>query len=128
MSAIETQPHVATSLDIGYDKKLMVFGGRAHPELAALGEAAEEGRQHHLVTAVKEEGAQQARGPQRVADAGFRRGRIVAGDVLFYVGRNLDSVLIGAFAVAPTSSFSCGSASGSAARPGSAGRGAISGA
>ena len=35
MSAIETQPHVATSLDIGYDKKLMVFGGRAHPELGA---------------------------------------------------------------------------------------------
>jgi ribose-phosphate pyrophosphokinase len=35
VSAIETQPHVATSLDIGYDKRLMVFGGRAHPELAA---------------------------------------------------------------------------------------------
>jgi ribose-phosphate pyrophosphokinase len=35
VSAIETHPHVATSLDIGYDKKLMVFGGRAHPELAA---------------------------------------------------------------------------------------------
>src|SRR4051812_19661211 len=25
---------MASSLDIGYDKKLMVFGGRAHPELA----------------------------------------------------------------------------------------------
>jgi ribose-phosphate pyrophosphokinase len=35
VSAIETQPHAATSLDIGYDKRLMVFGGRAHPELAA---------------------------------------------------------------------------------------------
>ena len=35
MSAIETHPHVATSLDISYDKRLMVFGGRAHPELAA---------------------------------------------------------------------------------------------
>jgi ribose-phosphate pyrophosphokinase len=34
VSALETQP-VATSLDIGYDKRLMVFGGRAHPELAA---------------------------------------------------------------------------------------------
>ena len=35
MSALETQPAPASSLDIGYDKKLMVFGGRAHPELAA---------------------------------------------------------------------------------------------
>ena len=35
MSALETQPRIASSLDIGYDKKLMVFGGRAHPELAA---------------------------------------------------------------------------------------------
>ncbi len=35
MSVLETQPRRATSLDIGYDKKLMVFGGRAHPELAA---------------------------------------------------------------------------------------------
>ncbi len=35
MSALDTQPSTATSLDIGYDKKLMVFGGRAHPELAA---------------------------------------------------------------------------------------------
>jgi ribose-phosphate pyrophosphokinase len=35
VSALETQPRPASSLDIGYDKKLMVFGGRAHPELAA---------------------------------------------------------------------------------------------
>jgi ribose-phosphate pyrophosphokinase len=35
VSALGTQPRVSTSLDIGYDKKLMVFGGRAHPELAA---------------------------------------------------------------------------------------------
>jgi ribose-phosphate pyrophosphokinase len=35
VSALETQPHVATSLGLGYDKRLMVFGGRAHPELAA---------------------------------------------------------------------------------------------
>ena len=35
MTALETEPRVATSLDIGYDKKLMVFGGRAHPELTA---------------------------------------------------------------------------------------------
>jgi ribose-phosphate pyrophosphokinase len=35
VSALDTQPQAATSLDIGYDKKLMVFGGRAHPELAA---------------------------------------------------------------------------------------------
>ena len=38
MSAIQpeaaTEP-VSTSLDIGYDKRLMVFSGRAHPELAA---------------------------------------------------------------------------------------------
>ena len=34
VSALETHP-VATSLDIGYAKRLMVFGGRAHPELAA---------------------------------------------------------------------------------------------
>jgi ribose-phosphate pyrophosphokinase len=35
VSALETEPRLATSLDIGYDKKLMVFGGRAHPELTA---------------------------------------------------------------------------------------------
>jgi ribose-phosphate pyrophosphokinase len=35
VSALETQPRPASSLDIGYDKKLMIFGGRAHPELAA---------------------------------------------------------------------------------------------
>jgi ribose-phosphate pyrophosphokinase len=35
VTALGTEPRAATSLDIGYDKKLMVFGGRAHPELAA---------------------------------------------------------------------------------------------
>lgn len=35
MSVLQTQPQPATSVHIGYDKKLMVFGGRAHPELAA---------------------------------------------------------------------------------------------
>jgi ribose-phosphate pyrophosphokinase len=35
VSALDTQARPATSLKISYDKKLMVFGGRAHPELAA---------------------------------------------------------------------------------------------
>ena len=35
MSAVETEPQAASSLGIGYDKKLMVFGGRSHPELTA---------------------------------------------------------------------------------------------
>ena len=35
MTALETEPRTATSLDIGYDKRLMIFGGRAHPELTA---------------------------------------------------------------------------------------------
>ena len=35
MSAIDTEARpLSTSLDIGYDKRLMVFGGRAHPQLA----------------------------------------------------------------------------------------------
>ena len=35
MSAIDTEARpMSTSLDIGYDKRLMVFGGRAHPQLA----------------------------------------------------------------------------------------------
>ena len=35
MSAIDTEARPkSTSLDIGYDKRLMVFGGRAHPQLA----------------------------------------------------------------------------------------------
>lgn len=35
MSAIQTQQDHATSLDIGYDKRLMLFSGRANPDLAA---------------------------------------------------------------------------------------------
>jgi ribose-phosphate pyrophosphokinase len=35
VSALDTQARLSTSLKIQYDKKLMVFGGRAHPELAA---------------------------------------------------------------------------------------------
>jgi ribose-phosphate pyrophosphokinase len=36
VSAIDTDARpMSTSLDIGYDKRLMVFGGRAHPQLAA---------------------------------------------------------------------------------------------
>jgi ribose-phosphate pyrophosphokinase len=35
MSSLETQPRHATSLDIGYDKRLMLFAGRANRELAA---------------------------------------------------------------------------------------------
>ncbi len=35
MTAIETQPQLSTSLDIGYDKRLMLFSGRANPELSA---------------------------------------------------------------------------------------------
>jgi ribose-phosphate pyrophosphokinase len=35
VSAIDTQPGPMTSLDIGYDKRLMLFSGRANPELAA---------------------------------------------------------------------------------------------
>jgi ribose-phosphate pyrophosphokinase len=34
MSSIETQPTPSTSLDIGYDKRLMLFSGRANRELA----------------------------------------------------------------------------------------------
>src|ERR687889_2081830 len=34
MSAV-AQPNPATSLPIGYDKRLMLFSGRANPELAA---------------------------------------------------------------------------------------------
>jgi len=35
MSAVQTQPLPATRLELGYDKNLMLFAGRAHPELAA---------------------------------------------------------------------------------------------
>jgi ribose-phosphate pyrophosphokinase len=35
MSAAEPQEQLRTQLDIGYDKRLMLFGGRAHPQLAA---------------------------------------------------------------------------------------------
>jgi ribose-phosphate pyrophosphokinase len=35
MSAVETQPTPATRLNLGYDKNLMLFSGRANPELAA---------------------------------------------------------------------------------------------
>jgi len=35
MGLIEPQPALSTRLDIGYDKRLMVFSGRANPELAA---------------------------------------------------------------------------------------------
>ncbi|MDX6676888.1 MAG: ribose-phosphate pyrophosphokinae, partial [Solirubrobacteraceae bacterium] len=35
MSAVETQPFPATRLNLGYDKNLMLFSGRANPELAA---------------------------------------------------------------------------------------------
>ena len=35
MSALQAQPSAATSLPIGYDKRLMLFSGRANPELAA---------------------------------------------------------------------------------------------
>jgi ribose-phosphate pyrophosphokinase len=35
MSTAVPQASVSTTLDIGYDKRLMLFGGRAHPELAA---------------------------------------------------------------------------------------------
>ena len=34
MSAIHTHPAPRTSLELGYDKRLMVFSGRANPELA----------------------------------------------------------------------------------------------
>jgi ribose-phosphate pyrophosphokinase len=34
MSAIEPQPALRTSLEVGYDKRLMLFSGRANPELA----------------------------------------------------------------------------------------------
>ncbi len=33
MTALDTQPQLSTSLDIGYDKRLMLFTGRANPEL-----------------------------------------------------------------------------------------------
>ncbi|HEX8123568.1 MAG TPA: ribose-phosphate pyrophosphokinase [Solirubrobacteraceae bacterium] len=35
MSALDTQPQLSTSLDIGYDKRLMLFSGRANPGLSA---------------------------------------------------------------------------------------------
>jgi ribose-phosphate pyrophosphokinase len=35
VTAIETQPQLSSSLDIGYDKSLMLFSGRANPELGA---------------------------------------------------------------------------------------------
>ncbi len=35
MSVVETQPSAATRLNLGYDKNLMLFAGRANPELAA---------------------------------------------------------------------------------------------
>jgi ribose-phosphate pyrophosphokinase len=35
VTALDTEPRLSTSLGIGYDKRLMIFGGRAHPELAA---------------------------------------------------------------------------------------------
>jgi ribose-phosphate pyrophosphokinase len=35
VTALETQPQLSTSLDIGYDKRLMLFSGRANPELGA---------------------------------------------------------------------------------------------
>ena len=35
MSAVETQPMPATRLNLGYDKNLMLFTGRANPELAS---------------------------------------------------------------------------------------------
>ena len=35
MTALDTQPQLSTSLDIGYDKRLMLFTGRANPELGA---------------------------------------------------------------------------------------------
>src|SRR3954453_9286892 len=35
MSAVQTQPAPSTRLELGYDKKLMLFAGRANPELAA---------------------------------------------------------------------------------------------
>ncbi|HXE46662.1 MAG TPA: ribose-phosphate pyrophosphokinase [Conexibacter sp.] len=35
MSAAEPQERPSTQLDIGYDKRLMLFGGRAHQQLAA---------------------------------------------------------------------------------------------
>ena len=35
MTALDTQPQLSTSLDIGYDKRLMLFSGRANPELGA---------------------------------------------------------------------------------------------
>ncbi len=35
MSAVQTQPAPSTSLPLGYDKRLMLFSGRANPELGA---------------------------------------------------------------------------------------------
>jgi ribose-phosphate pyrophosphokinase len=34
MSLVEPRPQIRTRLDIGYDKRLMLFSGRAHPALA----------------------------------------------------------------------------------------------
>ena len=35
MSTVETQPSPATRLNLGYDKNLMLFTGRANPQLAS---------------------------------------------------------------------------------------------
>ena len=35
MTTVESQPVPSTRLELGYDKKLMLFSGRANPELAA---------------------------------------------------------------------------------------------
>src|ERR671924_204214 len=35
MSLVEPRPQPRTSLGVGYDKRLMLFSGRANPELAA---------------------------------------------------------------------------------------------
>jgi len=35
VTVLDTQPQLSTSMDIGYDKKLMLFTGRANPELGA---------------------------------------------------------------------------------------------
>ena len=35
VSAVQPQQAPRTSLEVGYDKRLMLFSGRANPELAA---------------------------------------------------------------------------------------------
>ncbi|HUR86805.1 MAG TPA: ribose-phosphate pyrophosphokinase, partial [Solirubrobacteraceae bacterium] len=35
MTTVQTQPKTSTRLELGYDKNLMLFSGRANPELAA---------------------------------------------------------------------------------------------